>query len=402
MTGTHPFGRLALLSLLGSALLLGGCGKEEAPAPVIPTVGVVKAELQQIKPSADFVGRTQANEDVSVRSRVSGHLLERFFQEGQTVTKGDLLYRIDPEPYQEVVTQRNAELARYQANKEVAELNYNRGKRLIGKGVISQSQMDELTARKLESDANVKAAEANLASAELNLSYTNIYAPVDGQIGRTEKSIGDLISANTDTLVNLVNIDPIHVYFQIDEKTLLNVQQRQQQQGTVGEGIDAVAKLRLSNNSLYNQTGALDFMNNRIDPQTGTVELRAVFPNNEQLLRPGQFVTVIIEAREAEEMLTVPQVAIQEDQRGRFVLVVNADSEVEPRVVKTGRRLGIHWVITEGLKDGETVIVEGIQKVRPGAKVNTTPHEMPFQSQAEPAAGAPMAEHNPLFSEHQA
>ncbi|MCX4027748.1 efflux RND transporter periplasmic adaptor subunit [Endozoicomonas sp. SM1973] len=362
------------MHLLAAILLLTACSDESQPkatqAP--PTVKTIVIEPQAIHPSVEVVGRTEPTEDVKIRSRVSGNLLARHFQEGQEVQKGDLLFEIDSGPYQSEVNRLKAEMASTIAAKEVAELNYQRGKQLVTKGTISKSQMDDLTSKKLQAEAAVTASEAALKTSELNLSYTKITAPVSGRIGQSEKSIGDLISPSQDTLANVVTLDPMYVHFQANEKDVLNFKQETKKLPQDNKEQLVSVQLKLANKTIYDQTGKIDFLDNRIDESTGTLKVRAVFPNPDKLLIPGQFVTIILKRTKARQAILVPQVAVQEDQAGKFVIVINDQQQAVTQRITIGAKLGDSWEAKEGLTAGQHIVIDGLQKIKIGQPVKAT------------------------------
>ncbi|GAA5218175.1 efflux RND transporter periplasmic adaptor subunit [Corallincola platygyrae] len=379
----------AVLALAGLLVISGCDNKQPPPQAPKPSVTVVKVATDSIVPNSQFVGRTQANEDTTINARVSGLLLRRTFSEGADVKQGDLLFEIDPATYKTEVNQAQAQLDRAIAAKKVALANYNRGKEIFAEGVISAKEMDELTGNKLETEAEESKARAALDAAKLNLSYTQITSPIDGRISRANVSAGDLISPDR-ALATVVNLDPIEVHFQASEKIVAKYRNF----GADGaeealEAGDLVIKMRLPNGEMYELDGKIDFVDNRVDAATGTLAIRALFPNPNRALLPGMFVTAIVNAPSQVEALLIPQVAIQEDQLGRFVLVVNAESKIEKRQVTMGSRYGVRWQVESGLKEGEMIVVEGLQKVRPGLEVTTQMAEaMPFeQSSGKKSAG---------------
>lgn len=369
---------LILITFLGISTT--GCEQEpitqEPPAVIVTTV-----KEDKIFHSIDLVGRTEASEDVNIRSRVEGTLLERHFNEGDEVTKDQLLFTLDPAPYQAVVDQSQSEIDRLQAILDEATINFDRGERLVKKGTISQSQMDELTSKKIQAESALKGAQAQLEKAALNLSYTKITAPITGRIGKSLLSLGDLVTPNQDTLATIVKLDPIYVNFQVNEKAFVDFQEEARKRISAGqEEPSVVPQLRLSNDKMYPHDGQLDFMDNRVDQATGTIKIRAVFPNDNKMLLPGQYVTLILRQKTPQQALLVPQASVQENQQGKFVLVVNSEKVVEARPVKLGQRVKTRWEVIDGLNPGETIITEGIQKVKIGGKVKPTEQQVaPFK-----------------------
>ncbi|GLP95208.1 efflux RND transporter periplasmic adaptor subunit [Paraferrimonas sedimenticola] len=375
--------RFALLLTITTGLITGcGPAAEQTEVPD-PAVTVFTVNFKDVRQSAEFVGRVQASEDVNIRSRVEGPLLERKFTEGEEINAGDLLFEIDPATYEAKLAQSQAALKQAIAARDVAEINWKRGKALAPDGLISGKDMDDLTTNKIQSEAAVVEAEAALESTRLQLEYTKVYAPIKGRISRTLVSLGDLITPQTD-MATLVQTDPMWVNFQVSERAATDAQILMQSGETNMPKLnELIVKLRLPNENIYDQPGKLDFVSNRIDPATGTLGLRATFSNPGGLLIAGMFVNVIIEAPDAEPTLLVPQASVQEDQQGRFVMVVDSEGMVQKRLVELGRRVEIMWEVIDGLKDGERVVMEGLQKIRPGIKVQTSEADvMPFQQKA--------------------
>jgi membrane fusion protein (multidrug efflux system) len=344
------------------------------PPPAVLVQTVIE---QPVYAGFEFVGRTEAIEDVNIRSRVDGFLLQLHFTEGDVVQKGQLLFDIDPQPYIAGVAQAKAELARSRAQLDVARQNFRRGESLYPRGTISEAQYQELKGKFETGLAVVDAADAAMQATELNLNYTRITAPITGRIGRKTRSIGDLVTPN-DTLATLVQQDPVYVTFQVNEKTLISTMETARELKSRGEPpMELVPYLTLSNGSDYEHPGEINFLDNRVDPATGTVTVRTRFPNEEDLLIPGQYVSVHVRNRHPRKAVVVAQRAVQEDQLGRFVLLVDEGDIARTRRVDLGSRIKSNWVVEAGLSEGDQVIVDGIQKVRVG---------MPVQARQQPAA----------------
>ncbi len=364
-----------------AGLQLTACG--EAPAPrqaMLPSVIVNTAKTEEIQSKTEIVGRTNASEDVTIKSQIQGQLLQRTFVEGDDVTAGDLLFEIDPATYVAELAQHKAVLKQAFASRDVAVMNWERGRRLLPDGMISAQDMDELTTRKLTTAAGVVQAEAAVQGAELQLSYTKVYAPISGRISNAMVSTGDIITPNSD-MANLVQLQPMWVNFQVAEKALINAKQNFSKAADREIQIsDIVISLRLPNGSMFNETGFIDFVSNRVDAATGTLPIRATFKNGAKMMLPGMFVTLVIESPVKENALLIPQAAVQEDQQGRFVMVLNDQDMVEKRIVELGERFGIDWRVISGLNDGERIVVDGLQKIRPGIQVKAVEQEVvPFK-----------------------
>ncbi len=360
--------RQTIASLL-FLLLVSGCDQPAAYKMPPPAVLVQQVSSQPINSGFDFIGRTQAVEDVSIRARVEGYLLQTHFTEGEVVEKGQLLFDIDPQPYIASATQAQAELARAQSQLNVARQHFRRGQQLHPQGTISESAFDELKGDYQTAKAVLAAAEAALEAAQLNLAYTKIEAPITGRIGRKSLSIGDLVTP-AEVLATLVQQDPIYVSFQVSEKTVVSTMQASREAGReTHEMPRLVPFLTLPNGTRYQHPGKLDFLDNRVDPATGTVTVRTVFPNPDGLLIPGQYVDIRVQNENPRSALLIPQRAVQEDQLGRFVLVLDSDNVAHIKRVELGARLQTNWVVESGLQAGERIIVDGIQKVRIGKPV---------------------------------
>lgn len=355
-----------------STLILAACGKAEvvqqtAPAPA---VSVYQIKTQEIGQYREFVARTVASKEANLRARVEGELLERSFREGSKVEAGQVLLKIDPAAYIASVSSAKADLTSRIAGAKGAERDLKRGKEIASDGFISQSDLDKLITNEAQTKAAVKVAQAALEKAELNLGYTTIKAPFTGRIGKVNYNVGNVIGPTSDVLATLTLTNPIFVSFQVEESLYIsyaqNHKKEQDSKNIKAPSVDL--SIRLPNNTLYPEQGILDFADTKIDQSMGTVELRALFNNPNGIILPGLFVTLILESQEKESMSLVPQAAVQENQQGKFVLVVDNNKVVQRHVV-LGRRINAMWVVDSGLKEGEQVIIEGLQKVRPGVDV---------------------------------
>jgi len=352
----------------GGGASRGGPGSGPAGPP--PSVTVTPVLALRLADERERVGQVRAVEDVELRARISGFLEERLFEEGSDVEKGDLLFVIEQAPYEARVSRAEAELARAKAALQEAELELRRTRRLRGRNVTSEAELDAAVASEAQATAEVLAAEASLAEARLDLDYTTIHAPVSGRVGRAAYSVGDLVGPESGPLATLATLDPIHVYWQVPEDIILDFRRRNVQRAQRGEEPESVsARLRFRDGSLYEHEGVWDFLDNRVDPTTGTQTARAVFPNPDALLLPGQYATVIVQVGAPRRTLVVPQAAVQEDQAGRFVLVVDDEDVARLRRVEMGARQGIYWAVRSGLSAGDRVVYQGVQKARPDAPV---------------------------------
>jgi membrane fusion protein (multidrug efflux system) len=359
-------------ALLGAALALAGCGdnsqrQTQAAAPP-PAVTVVRVTAADIKPTASFTGRVEAVSKVELRARVDGFLEKRLFREGADVKEGDLLFTIEKGLYQAAVDQAKAAIVTAEATLKLADIEVARQTELVQRNVGAQARLDEVTAKQGEARGNLLAQKAALEKAELQLSYTDIKAPSSGRIGRANISVGNFVGPSSGTLAVIVSQDPIYATFPVTQREMLEV--RKNGNGTSADAY--VIYLQLADGSRYAHPGKLNFLDVTVNQGTDTVLVRASFPNPDHVLVDGQLVNIVVETGKGESVLQVPQQAFQVDQSGSFVLVVGKDNKVEVRRVETGAVIGTNLAVLKGLSAGETVITEGIQKVRPGQVVQAT------------------------------
>lgn len=367
---TNQFNVIKTLLLTTFFISLLGCGEPETQvATPAPAVSVYKVNTEEIGSYREFVARTEASREANLRARVEGELLERHFKEGALVEKGQVLLKIDPAEYQAALASAKADLNSKESGEDNAKRNLKRAKELIEDGYISQSDFDRLTTEESQARAAVKSAIAAVEKAQLNLDYTTIVAPFTGRIGKVNYNVGNVVGPNSDVLATLTLTDPMYVSFQVEESLYVSYLQSHQNTKSADD-VQLNISIRLPNNSEYPHTGLLDFADTTIEQGMGTVELRAVFDNPNGIILPGLFVTLIAESKQKEKMALIPQVAVQEGQQGKFVLVVDEQNTVKQRHVVLGRRINAMWVVEEGLEAGEMVIIEGLQKVKPGIEVN--------------------------------
>ncbi|PLW68475.1 efflux RND transporter periplasmic adaptor subunit [Pseudohalioglobus lutimaris] len=362
-------------------LLLIACSEEAVLPPMIEVV-VDQVVLEPYQPKSEYVGRLQARDDVAIQARVSGYVVSRDFREGQLVEEGDILYRLDASEFDAALAKAKADLAAAQANQANAVRNYSRGRELLPRGAISESEMDDLTAKKLDADARIESAWAQMKSAEVNLSYTTIIAPITGRIGRSIASVGDLVGPNTGNLTTLVSIDPIEALFNVSEAAYVAaMKSRMTEEPDISALRDVEVTLELTTGMVYPEVGRIDYFSNRVDQETGTLEARAAIPNPHSILVPGQYVKVILQDTNLLEGLFVPQAAVQADQQGSFVLVVDSNSTVQRHNVELDQRIDFMVRVVKGVEEGEQVIVRGLQQVRPGMVVKVRELPAPAQGQ---------------------
>jgi len=373
----HRFGlmraRGSLISAtLCAAIIFAGpmaCSKKEAPPPPPPEVQVAEVAQKDVPIYIELVGATLGSEDVEIRARIEGYLVSMNFTEGASVRKGQLLYKIDPQPFEAALAEANANLTTARARLEKTNNDVNRLTPLAKDKAVSQQELDNALSSREAAEAQVAAFDARVAKAKLDLAYTTITSPVDGLIGTTQKKVGSLISRG-ETLLNTVSqIDPIYFRCAIAEAEYLRLARRQAERKQSLEKQYGV-ELILADGTVHPHKGRLDAVERAVDPTTGTLTGQFSFPNPERILRPSQYGRARFVTEVMQGALMVPQRAIQEIQGLYSVMVVKPDSTVEQRMVKASERVGNFWVIDSGVKQGEKVIVEGIQRVRPGVQVN--------------------------------
>ncbi len=381
-----PVGRRfkwAAAGLAGIALLTTtACDKGKAPPPATPVVEVVEAMQRDVPIYMEWVGTMDGNINAVIRPQVTGYLIKQNYREGDLVKKGQLLFEIDPRTFEAAVDEAKGVRAQKVARFDTTSANLGRIKPLAEKNAVSQKDLDDATGNFQSAKAELEAADANLKTAKLNLGFTRITSPITGIAGIAKAQIGDLLSPSGAELTTVSSVDPIKVYFNISEQEYLKVATAASAAGKSPE--DVPLDLILVDGSTYPHQGKVSVLNRQVDVTTGTFKVASLFPNPNNLLRPGQFGRIRATMKVVKGALLVPQRAVTEMQ-GKFLLaIVGTDSKVDIRPVVVGDRIGSDWLIAEGLKPGERVIAEGTQKVRPGMTVETKPF-VP----AAPATGTP-------------
>ena len=371
-----PFGMAFLLATPALA--------QVAPAGP-PAVGVIAAAYRPMAESTEINGRIQAEQRVDLVARVTAFLNEKLFVEGAEVKKGDLLYRLERAPFEADVEVKQAAIAEAEAQLENANVALDRAAELVKRGAGTQVTLDNARATQRTTAAQLKAAQAQLRQSQINVDYTEIHAPIDGRIGRTSVTIGNVVGPTSGTLATIVSADPMYVVFPVAMRRVLELRDRYVDKG----GFEAVTiRLRLPNGKMYDQAGKLGFVDIGVAKDTDTIDLRGTIANpvissgsgRIRELTNDEFVSVSLEAVEPLKVLAVPRAAVLSDQQGDYVYVVNAQNVVEQRRVKLGQSTPETAAVVDGLKEGEHVIVEGIQRARPNAVVAPAP--------ASPAPGA--------------
>jgi membrane fusion protein, multidrug efflux system len=372
--------RTRSLALAMLVLSLAGCGQTQQPAPPPPppAVGVQLAEMKGVTPSYAFVGRIKAVNTVQLRARVEGFLQKVLFTEGQHVRTGDLLYQIEKTQYQAAVDQANANLAAAEAVELNAQLQFNRSVDLVKTQAVAQTTLDQNRANLESAKASILQNKASIAIAQENLSYTDIFSPIDGRIGLTTYTQGNLVNAASGVLATIVSDDPIYVEFPVSNRQIADIRSSHNQDS--GGPIDIKVLIKLANRKEYAHPGEWNYIGNQVDQQTDTLLVRATLPNPERQLVDGAFVTVEVKETEEQPRLVIPRSALLLDQAGTYVLVVDKDHKVALKRVTTGEAVNTEIAIASGLEAGDAVIVDGVQKVRPGQVVAATV--------IQPAAGA--------------
>lgn len=367
------------------------CGRDASVVAVPPPeVSVAKPVMRQVEERYETTGRTEAVEKVEIRARVTGYLTEVNFQDGALVEKGQLLFVIDPRPYEAAVLSAEGEVARWEASLKRAESDVARNQRLVPKGGASIRELETAIASRDSAIAEIKSATARLDSARLDLEFTHVTAPIAGRVSNTAVTVGNLVQATTNPplLTTIVSTAPIYVYFDADERAVLR---RRAQRIAKGEDVTPgdVAERKwaffvgLSGETGCPHEGYLDFIDNRADPATGTFKTRGVLANTDGMLVPGVFVRVRIPLGDGSELPLVPERAIGSDQSNKYVLTIDEQNVVQYRLVELGARTDDGLLaITKGLGPDERVIVDGVQRVRAG--ITVTPHEVSIETAAAP------------------
>ena len=372
-----PLRRTAITVAGLAMILLAGCEKAATPPPPVPTVDVISVVAKDVPIYREWVGSLDGDVNATIRPQVTGYLIKQNYREGDAVKKGQTLFEIDPRTFKAAVDQAAAARSKQQAIATTAAANLARIKPLAEKNAVSQKDLDDAVGSDLSARAALDQASAALETAALNLEFTKIVSPISGIAGIAKAQIGDLLSPSAQTELTTVSaVDPVKVYINISEREYLTYT------GNATRVEKIPLELILVDGSRYPKPGRFLLLDRQVDPTTGTFKVGALFPNPDGRLRPGQFAKIRATSSVHKGALLVPQRAVTEIQGKYLVAVVGEGNKVDIRPVTPGDRIGSDWIISEGLKDGEKIIVEGTQKVRPGALVNPKP----FDPAAKPAA----------------
>ncbi|HEY2123768.1 MAG TPA: efflux RND transporter periplasmic adaptor subunit [Chthoniobacterales bacterium] len=381
-SGTAPWSLFLYCALAG---LLSGCSKPNSPGSGTGPQEVLVADVirQDVPITREWIGSLDGSVNADIRARVSGYLVSQKYKEGSLVHQGDLLFQIDPSTYEAAVEQSKSALAQAEANQLQAQQTEDRESRLFDQKVESQQNRDNAVQANTAAKAEVQAQRAMLRQAQLNLDFTKITAPVNGIAGIANPGIGDLVGpSDAQPLMTMSTVDPIKAYLNISEQDYLKMAKRVEQMRAAGEEAPR-AEIILADGTLYSRQGKFSAVDRQIDQETGTIRLAALFPNPDNILRPGGFVRVRVTVRKIPGALLVPQRAVNELQTSYEVAVVTSKNKVEIRPVKVGDRVGTLWLIEEGLKPDDRVVVEGVQKVQDGQLVKPMPWTPPAITQKQ-------------------
>ncbi len=387
MNKNRGFAPLAAAVMLTGSFLLTGCDdnkSQQAAQQQPPEVGVVTLKNEPLKITTELPGRTSAFRVAEVRPQVSGIILKRNFVEGSDVKAGNSLYQIDPATYQAAYDSAKGDLAQAQANARVAQLTVNRYKPLLGTKYISQQDYDNAAGTAAQTAAAVQAAQANVETARINLAYTKMTSPISGRIGKSSVTEGALVSnGQTTALATVQQLDPMYVDVTQSSDDFLRLRGELESGQLKQNDGKANVTLLMQNGSAYSQPGTLEFSDVTVDETTGSITLRAIFPNPDHRLLPGMFVRARLDEGTNPTALLVPQTGVTRTPTGEATaMVVGADNKVEVRKITANQAFGGKWLVTDGLKEGDRVITVGIQRAKPGAQV--TPQEVKDDAKAAP------------------
>jgi RND family efflux transporter MFP subunit len=394
--------RLNLLTCLLAGASLTGCGPSvpHPVAPPVPVVNVSQPIAKEVVDYEEFTGRTDAVSTVDIRARVNGYLDKVTFKDGDIVKLGALLYQIDPRPFEAALAQALGQVERLEAQKKLLVIQVDRYRELAKKGAGSQQDLDQYLAQQAENVGELKAAQAQVQVAKLNLDFTRVSAPLTGRISRTLITVGNLVAADTTLLTTIRSIDPMYAYFNMEEPAMLRIKSMIRDKiipARTANEVPVVMGLADDVERKFPLHGTIDFVNNTLDPQTGTIQIRAVFPNAYRIpdqppvLTPGQFVRIRMPMGPRHRVLLITERALGTDQGQKFVYTVDKSHKVVYRPVRLGLVFDGLQAIESGLEPGDQVVVNGLQRVRPGIEVKAEEVDMRSLTAAVPAGRAPAA-----------
>lgn len=366
------------------AAVLFACGEKKQQSAPPPEITVVEVSQKNVPIYSTYVGQVYGNSDIPIRARVNGFLTGMYFTEGARVEKGQLLYTIDPEPFEAKVATQESLLAEAKTELAKAKSDLDRIKPLAEINAVSKSDLDAAQANYDAARSYVNAQQSNLRFSNINLGYCRIYSPLDGVIGKTNARVGEFVGQNPNPVIlnTISTIDTVRVEFYLAEADYIRIAREYMSQNNVERAHERIPNLKLilSDGSTFKFDGYVNFINREVDPQTGSLLVQTLFPNPEKLLKPGQYAKVVVKIREVEDGLLIPQRCVMELQGQHSVYVVDDDNKVESRQVTAGELIGDMWLINKGLKAGENVVIDALQKVRSGLIVQ--PKLIDFESQS--------------------
>ena len=375
-TFSGPLKLAVVTVVIGGLMVAGGCGKKkQAPPQAVPEVATLTVKAQQVELTTELPGRTAAFRTAEIRPQVNGIIQKRLFQEGSYVQAGQVLYQIDPAAIQAALNNANASLSRAEANLPAIRSRVDRYKELLDSKAVSRQDYDDAAAALKQAEAEVEYSKATLENARINLGYTKVTAPISGRIGKSEVTDGALVTAHQPlALATIQQLDPIYVDVPQSTSELLALRGRMKE-GRLQSGANQKSvRLLLEDGTEYSKEGTLQFQDVTVDPTTGSVILRIVVPNPQGVLLPGMFVRAVVKEGVSRNSILVPQQAVSRDPKGSpSAWVVDAAGKVEQRPLTLDRTVGARWLVAKGLAAGDNVVVEGMQKVRPGASVKVVP-----------------------------
>ena len=385
----HTSPRSAIfLFLTVAVLLLFGCDRrQQSPPPPVPEVATVTVQPQQVVLTTELPGRTSAYLVAEIRPQVNGIIQKRLFTEGSDVKAGQVLYQIDPAPFQAALDSARAALAKSEANLLATRLRFERYKGLLAEKAVSQQDYDDREAALKQAEADIEYWKAAVETARINLGYTRVTAPISGRIGKSNVTDGALVTAYQPiALATIQQLDPIYVDVPQSTTELLRLRRRLEDNRLNQNGTNQKkVKLILEDGTAYPLEGTLQFRDVTVDPTTGSVVLRVVFPNPEGVLLPGMFVRAVVKEGINEQAILIPQQAVSRDPKGNpIALIVDGEGKIQQRMLTLDRAIGDKWLVSSGLASGDRVVVEGMQKVRPGASVKVIPFDAARKADAEP------------------